>query len=193
MRVLSIKLFYKIICISYPLKVFQFDTGILRDSCAVPFLKTFSRLLQGIDFLCLTLFIMFACNIFSFRVFLTMNYWKSTEVLLNLIAPLDSTVPFLEFEQINVFWTSGFDSVRIVFGTLSASRSLLQLYFSQFIYVSLLLLWENQYTVHGIDSISIAQFPAMICSVSANGSLNRVAPMLFSLCAFYAWLPLSSA
>ena len=35
--------------------------------------------------------------------------------------------------------------------------------------------WENQYMVHGFDSISITQFPAMICSVSAEGSLNRVA------------------
>ena len=30
-------------------------------------------------------------------------YWTSTEVLLNLVAPLDSTVPSFEFEQINVF------------------------------------------------------------------------------------------
>ena len=35
--------------------------------------------------------------------------------------------------------------------------------------------WENQYMVHGFDSISITQFPAMICSISAEGSLNRVA------------------
>ena len=31
--------------------------------------------------------------------------------------------------------------------------------------------WENQYMVHGFDSISIVQFPAMIGSVSAEGSL----------------------
>ena len=29
--------------------------------------------------------------------------------------------------------------------------------------------------VHGFDSISMTQFPTMICSVSAEGSLNRVA------------------
>ena len=29
--------------------------------------------------------------------------------------------------------------------------------------------------VHGFDFISIAQSPAMICSVSAEGSVNRVA------------------
>ena len=27
--------------------------------------------------------------------------------------------------------------------------------------------------VHGFDSISIAQFPAMVCSVSAEGSFNH--------------------
>ena len=60
--------------------------------------------------------------------------------------------------------------------------------------------------VHGLDSIGIAQFPAIICSISAEGSLNRVAhsiqmfflltlskSFLFILCAFDACLPLSSA
>ena len=60
--------------------------------------------------------------------------------------------------------------------------------------------------VHGFDSIGIARFPTMICSVSAEGSLNRVAhsiqmfllltlskSFLFILCAFDACLPLSSA
>ena len=53
--------------------------------------------------------------------------------------------------------------------------------------------------VHGFDSISITQFLAMICSVSVEGSLNRVALLtsgksfLFNLCAFAACLPLSSA
>ena len=56
---------------------------------------------------------------FPFRAFVTMIYWTSTEVLLNLVAPLDSAVPSLDFEQINVFWTSGFDSVSIVFDLLS--------------------------------------------------------------------------
>ena len=65
--------------------------------------------------------------------------------------------------------------------------------------------WENQYMVHGFDFISITQFPAMICSVSAEGSLNRVAysiqiflllalskSFLLNLCAFAPRLPLSS-
>ena len=64
--------------------------------------------------------------------------------------------------------------------------------------------------VHGfepyINSISIIQFPAMIFSVSAEGSLNRAAHLIsifllltlsksfsFNLCAFGACLPLSSA
>ena len=59
---------------------------------------------------------------------------------------------------------------------------------------------------HGFDSISIAQFPAMICLTSAEGSLNHVAHLiemfvlltlsksfLFVLCAFDACLSLSSA
>ena len=58
--------------------------------------------------------------------------------------------------------------------------------------------------VHGFDTISIT-FPAMIWSVSAEGSLNRVAQsiqifllltlsksFLFDLCAFAPCLPLSS-
>ena len=60
--------------------------------------------------------------------------------------------------------------------------------------------------VHGFDSIRIAQFPATICSVLAEGSLNRVADSiymfllltlskssLFNFCAFDACLPLSLA
>ena len=118
------------IYISYPLKVFKFDTGILPDSCAVPLRKILSTLPQSIAFLCLILFLMFAYNNFPFRAFVTMIYWTSTEVLLNLVAPLDSTVPSLDFQQINVFRTSGFNSGSIVFVSLSVSRSLPELDFS---------------------------------------------------------------
>ena len=52
---------------------------------------------------CLILFLMLACNNFPVRAFVTMIYWTSTEVLLNFVAPLDSTVPSLDFEQINAF------------------------------------------------------------------------------------------
>ena len=96
-KIILVSLFLPFICISYPLKVFKFDTGILRDSCAVPLLKTLSRLPQSIAFLCLILFLMFACNNYPFRAFVTMIYWTSTEVLLNLVAPLDSAVPSFDF------------------------------------------------------------------------------------------------
>ena len=39
-KIILVSLFLPFICISYPLKVFKFDTGFLRDSCAVPLLKT---------------------------------------------------------------------------------------------------------------------------------------------------------
>ena len=102
-KIILVSRFLPFICISYPLKVFRFDTGILRDSCAVPLLKTLSRLPQSVAFLCLILFLMFACNKVPFRAFVTMIYWTSTEVLLNLVALLYSAVPSLDFEQINVF------------------------------------------------------------------------------------------
>ena len=128
-KIVLLSQFLPFICISYPFKVFKFDTGIIRDSCAMPLLITLSRLSQSIAFLCLILILMFACNNFPFRKFVTMMYWTSTEVLLNLVAPLDSTVTSLDFEQINIFWTSGFDSVSIVFDLLSVSRSIPELYF----------------------------------------------------------------
>ena len=43
-------------------------------------------------------FLMFVCNNFLFRAFVTMIYWISTEVLLNLVAPLGSAVSSLDFE-----------------------------------------------------------------------------------------------
>ena len=131
--------FLLFICVYYPLKVFKFDTGILRYWCAVPFLKTLRKLPQSIAILFLILFLMFACNNFPFCTFVTMIYWTSTEVQLNLVDPLDSAVSSLDFEQINFFWNSGFDSVSIVFDSLSVSRNLPELYFSHSIYVFLFL------------------------------------------------------
>ena len=107
-KIIVISLFLPFICISYSLKVFEFNTGILRDSCPVLLLKTLSRLPQSMAFLCLILFLMFACNNYLFRAFVKMIYWTSTEVLLSLIAPLDSAVPSFEFEQINVFFNFWF-------------------------------------------------------------------------------------
>ena len=102
-KIILVSLFLPFICISYFLKVFKFDTGIFRDSCAVPLLKTLSRVPQTVVLLCLILFLMFACNNYPFCPFVTMIYWTSTEVLLNLVVPLDSAVPSFDFEQINFF------------------------------------------------------------------------------------------
>ena len=55
------------------------------------------------NFRCLILFLLFACNNFPFRAFLTMIYRTSTKVLLNLLVLLNSAAPSLNFEQINVF------------------------------------------------------------------------------------------
>ena len=85
---LLVSRFLSFICISYPLRVFKFYIGILHDSSAMPLLKTLNRLPQSIAFKCLILFFMFACNNFPFRVFVTMIYWTSTEVLLSLVTPL---------------------------------------------------------------------------------------------------------
>ena len=131
-KTVLVSLFLPCICISYPLKVFKFDTEILRDSCAVPLLKTLSFFVS--DFVSHV-----SCNSFLFCAFVTMIYWTSTEVLLNLVVPLGSAVPFLDFEQIHVFWTFGFDFVSIVFDSLSVGRSLPELYFSYSIYLFLLL------------------------------------------------------
>ena len=73
---------------------------------------------------------MFDCNNFPFQAFVTMIYWTSKIVLLTLVAPLNLAVSSLDFEQINVFGTSGFDSFSIVFDSFSVSRSLPELYFS---------------------------------------------------------------
>ena len=102
-KIILVSRFLPFISISYSLKVFKLDTGILRDSCAVLLLKTLGRLTQSIAFLCLILFLMFAFNNFPFRAFVTMIYWTSAEVLLNLVAPLHSAVSSLDFEEINVF------------------------------------------------------------------------------------------
>ena len=96
-KIILVSLFLSFICISYPFKIFKFDTGILRNSYAVPLLKASRRLPQGIPFLCLILFLVFAFNKYPFRAFVTMIYWTSTEVLLNLAAPMDSAVPSFDF------------------------------------------------------------------------------------------------
>ena len=119
-KIILVSQFLLFICISYLLKVFRLDTGILRDSCAVLLLKTLSRLPQSVAFY----------SWFPFRAFVTMICWTSTEVLLNLVPHLHSAVLSLDLEQINIFWTSGFDSVSILFDSLSVSRRIPELHFS---------------------------------------------------------------
>ena len=64
LEIILVSRFLPFIRISFPIKVYKFDTGILRDSRVAPLLKTLSRLRQSIAFLCLILFLMFACNNF---------------------------------------------------------------------------------------------------------------------------------
>ena len=71
-KIVLVSRFSPFICIftfylSFLLKVFRFDTEILRDSCVVLLLKTLSRLPQGVAFLC---FFTSACNIFRFAYLL---------------------------------------------------------------------------------------------------------------------------
>ena len=49
-KIILVNWFLLFICMSYLLKVFRFDTGILRNSYAVLLLKTLSRLPQNIAF-----------------------------------------------------------------------------------------------------------------------------------------------
>ena len=98
-KIILVSRFLPFNCIGYPFKAFEN----LRDSSALLLLKISSRLSQSIAFSCLILFLMFAFKNFPFCAIVTMIYWMATEVLLNLFAPLDSAVPSLDFEQINVF------------------------------------------------------------------------------------------
>ena len=54
----------------------------------------------------------------------------SIEVLLDLVALLDPAVLLFDFEQINIFFISDFDSVSIVFDSLGVTKSLPELYLS---------------------------------------------------------------
>ena len=126
-KIILVSLFLPSICVSYLLKVFRFDTGILRNSCALTenFEQTTTEcscfILDSVSHTCLQYLL--------FCTFITMICWMSTEVVLNLVAPLDSAVLSLHFEQINIFWTSSFDSISIVFDLLSVSRRFPELYF----------------------------------------------------------------
>ena len=132
-KIILVSRFLPLICFSYSFKVFKFDTRILRDSCAVPLLKTLIRLPQSIAFLCQILFLMFACNNFLFRAFLTMIYWVFNRSVAESCYSTGSYCAFSWLWADNVFWTSGFDSVSIAFYFLGVSISLPELYFSHLI------------------------------------------------------------
>ena len=119
-KIILVSWFLLFICICYLLKVFRFDTWIFHDSCAVLLLKTLNWLPQ---YLFMSDFASHVCLLyFLFCTFVTIICWTSTEALLNLVPPLDSAVLSLDFEQINIFWTSSFDSISILFNSLSVSR-----------------------------------------------------------------------
>ena len=74
-KIILVSQFLPFICISHLLKVFKFDIKILHDPSVVTLLKSLSRLPQGMVLLCRILFLMFACNNFPLRLFVTMIYW----------------------------------------------------------------------------------------------------------------------
>ena len=64
-KIIIVSWFLLFICISYLLKIFRFDTGIIHDSFAVPLLKTLSRLPQSVAFyawFCFTRLLTIFCN-----------------------------------------------------------------------------------------------------------------------------------
>ena len=92
-KIILVSQFLLFICISYLLKVFRLDTGILRDSCAVLLLKTLSRLPQSVAFY----------SWFPFRAFVTMICWTSTKVLLNLVPPWIQLCFILNLSKLTFF------------------------------------------------------------------------------------------
>ena len=104
---------------------------------------------------CLILFLVFICNNFPFRALLDFRI-IGLQVLLNLVAPLDSSVPSLDFEQINVFGLP----VLIPLVLYLIRSVLAEVYLNCISRIrfkcSFFWPWEN---VHGFDSISITQFP----------------------------------
>ena len=105
-------------------------------------------------------FLMFACSNFPFHASVIMIYcsilllrWTQLCLLLTL-----SKSVFFELPVLVPF-------VLYLIRLLSAGVSLNCVSRIQY-KCSFFWPWENQYMVHGFDSISITQFPAMICSVS---------------------------
>ena len=162
------------ICISYLLKVFRFDTAILRDSFAMPLLKTLSRLPQSATFyawFCFTrLRVIFSVS--------RMWQWFAERqqnccwiLLLAWIQPyFPLTLNKLKLFELPVLIPLVFYLIHSV-SAEGALNCISRIRFRRtFIWP-----WVNQYMVYGFDSSSIGHFPAMVCSISAEGSLNLVA------------------
>ena len=151
-KTILVSQFLPFICFSYPLKIFKSDTGILRDSCAVPLLK-------------LWLFYVWFTGRQQNCCWILLLHWVQLYLFLAL-----SKSMFFELPRLIPLVLYLIHSVSAAEVSLMNCISLIRFRCSSFFWP-----WENQYMVHSIDSISVAQFPAMICSVSAEGFLNRVA------------------
>ena len=193
-------------CISYPLKVFRFGTEIFCDLCAVPLLKLWG------DYHRVKLFYVwfcFSCLLAIIFPFAHLQQWfterqqKHCWILLLHWIQLCSLLTLSKsmFFELPVL----IPLVLYLIRSVSAEVSLNCISRIRF-KCSFFWPWENQYMVDGFDSISTAQFSAIICAASAEGFLNCVAHLiymfvllnlnisfLFILCAFAACLPFSSA
>ena len=61
-KIILVSGFLLFICINQRFKLFGFDTGFHRDSCAVSLLKALSRLPKNTTFFCLIVFLIYNCN-----------------------------------------------------------------------------------------------------------------------------------
>ena len=126
-RIILISRFLPFTCISYLLKFFRFDTGILRDACALN--KNFERTTTDCSFF-MADFVSHVClQHLLFHKFVTMIYWTSTEVLLNLAAPIDSAVLSLALSKLIFFEVPLSISLVSAQCQVSVSRRLPELYF----------------------------------------------------------------
>ena len=130
----------------------------------------------------LDLFLIFAYNHFLFHASVTTIYWTSIELLLNLVASLDSGVPSLDFEQVDVILTSSFDSVSILFDSLVISKRFLVLCFSpsiSFSNVELINIWFT-----ALIPLTLHSFRLWFARCQQNGWIV----LLTRFCCFFFWL-----
>ena len=121
---------------------FRFDTGIFLDACVLT--KNFEQTTTGCS-LFISDFVCHGClQYFLFRTFVAMICWTSTEVLLNLVAPMDSAVLSLTLNKLNVF------EVPLLISLVSAQcqQKLPWTVFLAFSLVVLLLTWGE--SIYGL-------------------------------------------